>query len=88
MVSKDLTMPTHHHPAKAAANAKEWIVEPVSAQIKASRQHAGLTQCQAAEKTGCTQAYISKIESGRQVPTVRVLLIFCEVYNCQIIISK
>jgi len=57
-------------------------------QIKEARKAAGLNQTQAAQKTGCTQAYLSKIEAGLKVPTVGVLRKFCQAYDCEIIISK
>ena len=32
--------------------------------LRQAREDAGLTQVQAAKKLGCTQSYISKVESG------------------------
>jgi len=33
--------------------------------LKKARNEAGLTQVQVAKKLGCTQAYLSKVESGQ-----------------------
>lgn len=60
----------------------------IQQQIKEARKAKNLTQVQAAIGTGYTQAYLSKIEAGKRKPTLTVLEKFCEVYDCQIIISK
>lgn len=61
---------------------------PIHEQIRNARKAKGLTQHQVEAKTGITQAYISRIEKGMCIPKVPVLIQFCELYDCQIIISK
>jgi len=44
----------------------------VGARIRAAREHAGLTQRQAAFD-GCTAAYLSRVEAGQRIPSLQVL---------------
>ncbi|NEV61518.1 helix-turn-helix domain-containing protein [Thiorhodococcus minor] len=41
--------------------------------LKAARLRAGLTQAQMAKKMRLSQGYLSQIESGARVPSLRVL---------------
>ena len=56
---------------------EEWeILEPEFSVMQAmidARKSAGLTQKQLSEKTGITQADISKLESGNANPSLRTL---------------
>ena len=45
----------------------------IAAEIRAAREESGLTQTELAARTGTTQSAISRLESGRVVPTLVVL---------------
>lgn len=49
--------------------------------LKKARQDAGLTQVQAAEKIGSSQAYISKVENGQLRVDVLELKRFAKLYG-------
>ncbi len=49
-------------------NAKE-----IAAQARRARVAAGLTQAELAKRTGTTQSAVSRLESGRLMPTLAVL---------------
>jgi transcriptional regulator with XRE-family HTH domain len=47
----------------------EWI----GRQVAQARRNAGLNQSQLAERMGTTQSAVSRLESGRSVPSLRIL---------------
>ena len=49
--------------------------------LKKARKDAGLTQVQVAKKLACTQAYISKVESGQLRVDVLELKKFAKIYG-------
>lgn len=49
--------------------------------LKKAREESGLTQVQVAKKFGCTQAYISKVESGQLRVDVLELKKFSKIYG-------
>lgn len=57
-------------------------------QIKEARKAAGMTQKQAEKATGYTQTFISLLEAGKRDPSLEAMKVFCQAYDCQIIISK
>ncbi len=52
--------------------------------IRELRKTAGLTQAQAAEKAGCTQARLSMIERGEVDPQLTTLQRICEVLDAEV----
>lgn len=50
---------------------QEWLTRPggIAGRLRAARLHAGLTGTELAERNGWQQSKVSKIETGRQVPT-------------------
>ena len=47
--------------------------ERLTNRLKERRTELGLTQAELAEKVGCTESTISKIESGRVIPSLPML---------------
>ena len=45
----------------------------IAAKIKTARQQAGLTQSELASSLPVTQGYLSLLESGRRMPSLRTL---------------
>ena len=54
------------------------------ARLKGIREFAGLTQGEVSDKTGKTQAQISKIEAGESEPGIKLLLMMSELYRCSL----
>ncbi len=52
--------------------------------LKKARAESGLTQVEVAKKLKCTQAYISKVESGQLRVDVLELKKFAKIYNKKI----
>lgn len=50
-------------------------------QLRQAREEAGLNQVQVAKKLGCTQSYISKLESGELKVDVVKLKEFAKLYG-------
>lgn len=55
----------------------------VALKIRSKRKAMRLTQKQIAEKIGIVQNYFSKVEKGTYLPSVRMLVKLCEVFNCK-----
>ncbi len=54
--------------------------------LKQIRESKGLTQVQLADKTGVTQEYIAKLESGARVnPSLKVLRAFAKALNVELV---
>jgi transcriptional regulator with XRE-family HTH domain len=53
-------------------------------QIVALREQAGLTQVELAERTGISQADISRIERGATSPTAKTLQRIAEALNAEV----
>ncbi len=49
----------------------------IGLKIKERRLELGLTQPELSEKTGVSQAYISRLEAGRHQPTFMVMIRIC-----------
>jgi transcriptional regulator with XRE-family HTH domain len=47
--------------------------ERIGRQVAQARTKAGLTQAEMAERMGTTQSAVSRLESGRSVPSLRIL---------------
>ncbi len=56
-------------------------MEKIGTVLKASREKAGLTQIELAEKAGVTRAYYADVERGRYTPSLRVLAKLSEILN-------
>ncbi len=52
--------------------------------IRACREHAGLTQEELAKRMGCTQSYISQIEQPDARPTLGTLQKLAEAIRCSV----
>lgn len=52
--------------------------------IRACREHAGLTQEELANRIGCTQSYISQIEHVEARPTLGTLQKIAEAIGCSV----
>lgn len=64
---------------KKSIHTKENAV--FAGRLKKAREEAGLNQVQASKKLGCTQSYISKVESGELRVDVVKLKRFAEMYG-------
>jgi len=51
------------------------------AALRMARRDAGLTQVQAAEKLGCRQTFLSKIECGERRVDVIEFVVMCDAYG-------
>src|SRR6185295_766670 len=64
-------------PARAAAasgaNASDPDTLQIGARVKHARLLAGIRMRELAQKAGCTESMVSKIESGRVVPSLQML---------------
>jgi len=49
--------------------------------LRTARRDAGLTQVQAAEKLGCRQTFLSKIECGERRMDVIEFVVMCDAYG-------
>ena len=70
-------------PAAAAREVFEKAYD-IAMQIVALREQAGLTQVELAERTGISQADISRIERGATSPTARTLQRIAEALNAEV----
>ena len=70
-------------PAVAAREAFEKAYD-IAMQIVALRDQAGLTQVELAERTGISQADISRIERGATSPTAKTLQRIAEALNAEV----
>ncbi len=57
----------------AGINTPSKIVRRIIKKLKLCRKKAGLTQVQLALKAGLSTDYISKIEQGKNFPSIKVL---------------
>lgn len=53
----------------------------ISAALKKKRQQLGLTQEQAAERTGISYSYYVKIENALQAPSLDTMIQICEAFH-------
>lgn len=58
-------------------------MENIGKNIKLRRRQLGIYQDELAQKVGCSQAHISKIEHGQDL-SITLLIKISEVLNCQI----
>ena len=61
--------------------------QPISLQISAARASAGHSQIAAADQLGISPAYLSRLECGRQDPSVALLQRIAELYSCEVIVA-
>ena len=52
--------------------------------LASARNRAGLTQKQLAGKLGTSQSHVARIESGRHLPSVRMIERYAKALNCEI----
>jgi len=52
--------------------------------FKNTREFHKLDQRQFAEKIGCTQGTVSKIENGKMLPTLENMVLFCHNFDAKI----
>jgi ribosome-binding protein aMBF1 (putative translation factor) len=69
--------------AEAARDVFEKAYD-IAMQIVALREQAGLTQVELAERTGISQADISRIERGATSPTAKTLQRIAEALNAEV----
>lgn len=55
--------------------------------IKITRQFRCMFQKDLAAKCGCTESYISLLESGKKQPTLHTLFVIAEALDCELDIS-
>lgn len=61
--------------------------QPISLQITTARASAGLSQIAAAGALGISPAYLSRLECGRQNPSITLLQRIAELYACEVIVA-
>jgi ribosome-binding protein aMBF1 (putative translation factor) len=71
-------------PSAAAAREVFEKAYDIAMQIVALREQAGLTQVELAERTGISQADISRIERGATSPTAKTLQRIAEALNAEV----
>ena len=71
-------------PSAAAARDAFAKAYDIAMQIVALREKAGLTQVELAERTGISQADISRIERGATSPTAKTLQRIAEALNAEV----
>ena len=52
--------------------------ETIGKSISSTRRLAGLTQAELSEKIGISEKYLSRIEGGKQVPSIVIISRICE----------
>ena len=53
-------------------------ISSIGKRIALARKNAGLTQATLAERIGISEKYLSRVECGKQTPTVMVIVKICE----------
>lgn len=71
-------------PSAAAAGEVFEKAYDIAMQIVALREQAGLTQVELAERTGISQADVSRIERGATSPTAKTLQRIAEALNAEV----
>jgi DNA-binding XRE family transcriptional regulator len=59
----------------------------LASELIAARVRAGLTQSELAERMGTTQSAIARLESGRQLPSMRTLARFARATGCRPVVK-
>ena len=73
--------------ARIKGDRAAWVdvqLKLIVAALRRTREAQGLSQRQVADATGIHQGTISFIESGRQDPSLRVMLALADFYNLPI----
>ena len=70
-------MPPYRFPKTIFSDVERKLVTA----LRQARLDAGLTQVQAAEKLGCRQTFLSKIECGERRLDVGEFLVICAAYG-------
>lgn len=52
--------------------------ESIGKRISSARKGIGLTQAELSERIGISEKYLSRIESGKQVPSIVIIARICE----------
>ena len=69
-------------------SASEYdVFSEISAQLIDARNNSGITQKELAQKTGLTQALISRIESGKSHPTIDTLKRIADGLGLRLVVS-
>ena len=69
-------------------SASEYdVFSEISAQLIDARNNSGITQKELAQKTGLTQALISRIESGKSHPTIDTLKKIADGLGLRLVVS-
>ena len=69
-------------------SASEYdVFSEISAQLIDARNKSGITQNELAQKTGLTQALISRIESGKSHPTIDTLKRIADGLGLRLVVS-
>jgi len=63
------------------------VFSEISAQLIDARNNSGITQKELAQKTGLTQALISRIESGKSHPTIDTLKRIADGLGLRLVVS-
>ncbi len=58
--------------------------ETIGKRISNARKAAGLTQEELSEKIGISEKYLSRIECGKQVPSITIIWRICEVLRISV----
>lgn len=83
---EEITADRRDRLAPSAAAARDAFGEAydIAMQVVAFREKAGITQVELAERTGISQADISRIERGATSPTAKTLQRIAEALNAEV----
>lgn len=81
---KDVEIPSE---ADEAAVPEYDVFSEISEQLSDARNYIGITQKELAQKTGLTQALISRIESGKSHPTIETLKKLADGLGLRLVVS-
>ena len=56
-------------------------------EIRRWRKYRGISKKELSKRTGCTQCHISRLENGKQAPTINTLEIIAYALGCDLNIS-